>query len=90
MNELRWDKVSFSLTDLAVVGVSRFVSGLGLGLLLAESVSERNRKRLGWSLFWGSIAIGVPLGVQMLRGDKEAGAYIPAQQNNRAQAATNN
>jgi hypothetical protein len=85
MNELKWDKVSFSLTDLAVIGVLRFVSGLGLGLLLAESITARNRKRLGWSLFGGSIAIGVPIGIRMLRGDKEVGGYFRAQENNRAQ-----
>src|SRR5262245_25454699 len=85
MNEEKWDRVSFSLTDLAVIGVLRFVSGLGLGLLLAESITVRNRKRLGWALFGGSIAIGVPIGIRMLRGDKEAGDYFHAQQNNRAQ-----
>ncbi len=68
MNELKWDKVSFSLTDLALVGVLRFVSGFGLGLLLAESISKRSRKRLGWSLFMGSLAVGAPLGIRMLRG----------------------
>jgi hypothetical protein len=88
MNKLKWDKVSFSLTDLAVIGVLRFVSGLGLGLLLAESLSARDRKRLGWSLFGGSIAIGAPLGIRMLRRDKEAGDYFHEQQNNRAQHYT--
>jgi hypothetical protein len=88
MNELKCDKVSFSLTDLAVIGVLRFVSGLGLGLLLAESISSRDRKRIGWSLFGGSIAIGVPLGIRMLCGNKEAGDYFHEQQNNRAQSFT--
>lgn len=90
MNKLKCDKVSFSLTDLAVVGVLRFVSGLGLGLLLAESITARDRKRIGWSLFWGSIAIGAPLGIRMLRGDKEAGDHfhVHERQNNRAQAFT--
>jgi len=85
MNELKWDKISFSLTDLALVGVLRFVSGLGLGLLLAESISKRNRKRLGWSLFMGSIAVGAPLGIRMLRGNKEGTAYMPASHNDQAQ-----
>jgi hypothetical protein len=88
MNDLKLDKVSFSLTDIAVIGVLRFVSGLGLGLLLAESISERNRRLLGWSLFGGSIAVGVPLGIRMLRGDNEARGYIPAQRNNRERPAT--
>jgi hypothetical protein len=87
MNELKWDKVSFSLTDLALVGVLRFVSGFGLGLLLAESISKRNRKRLGWSLFMGSIAVGAPLGIRMLRGDKGGSAYMPARRNDHAQSA---
>jgi hypothetical protein len=88
MNKLKCDKVSFSLTDLAVIGVLRFASGFGLGLLLAESITARDRKRIGWSLFGGSIAIGVPLGIRMLRGDKEARDYFHAQQNNRAQPFT--
>jgi hypothetical protein len=89
MNNLKWDKVSFSLTDLAVISALRFVSGLGLGLLLAESLTARDRRRLGWSLFGGSIAIGVPLGIRMLRGDKEAESYFHEQENNRAQPFTN-
>ncbi|HEY8459545.1 MAG TPA: hypothetical protein VIM99_04145 [Blastocatellia bacterium] len=70
MNALKGDKISFSLTDLAVIGGLRFVSGLGLGLLLAESLTARDRRRLGWTLFWGSIAVGMPLGIRMLRGDR--------------------
>jgi hypothetical protein len=89
MNKPKWDDASFSLTDLAVIGMLRFVSGLGLGLLLAESLTARDRRRLGWSLFGGSIAIGVPLGVRMLRGDKEAESYFHEQQNHSAQPFTN-
>jgi hypothetical protein len=90
MNNIKCDKVSFSLTDLAVVGVLRFVSGLGLGLLLAESIPARDRKRIGWSLLGGSIAIGAPLGIRMLRGDKEAGDHFHdhARQNDGARAFT--
>jgi hypothetical protein len=89
MNKLKWGDASFSLTDLAVISMLRFVSGLGLGLLLAESLTARDRKRLGWSLFGGSIAVGVPLGIRMLRGDKEAESYFHEQQNHRAQPFTN-
>ncbi|HEX5083156.1 MAG TPA: hypothetical protein VFY40_14010 [Blastocatellia bacterium] len=89
MNKLNWGDASFSLTDLAVISMLRFVSGLGLGLLLAESLPARDRRRLGWSLFGGSIAVGVPLGIRMLRGDKEAESYFHEQQNNRAQPFTN-
>lgn len=88
MHELKWNEVSFSLTDLAIVGLLRFVSGFGLGLLLAESISEPSRKRLGWSLFFGSIAVGAPLGIKMLRGNKEAGDYSSAQSNNYAQSVS--
>jgi hypothetical protein len=83
MNRLKWDNANFSLTDLAVISMLRFVSGLGLGLLLAESLTARDRRRIGWSLFGGSIAIGVPLGIRMLRGDKEAESYFHEQQNHR-------
>ena len=89
MNNLKCDKVNFSLTDLAVVGVLRFLSGLGLGLLMAESMTARDRKRIGWSLFGGSIAIGIPFGIRMLRGDKEeAEDHFHAQRSNRAQTFT--
>jgi hypothetical protein len=90
MNNIRCNEVSFSLTDLAVIGVLRFVSGLGLGFLLAESINARDRKRIGWSLFGGSIAIGAPLGIRMLRKYKETEDHfhVHAQQNNRAQAFT--
>ncbi|MGE0127019.1 MAG: hypothetical protein AB7U82_02850 [Blastocatellales bacterium] len=85
MNELKWNEISFSLTDVAVVGALRFASGFGLGLLLTDSISERLRNRLGWSIFLGSIAVGIPLGIRMLRGDREAEDYIPARHNGHEQ-----
>jgi hypothetical protein len=88
MNNIKCDEVSFSLTDIAVIGALRFVSGLGLGLLLAESINARDRKRIGWSLFGGSIAIGAPLGIRMLRRYKEEGDHFHTRQNNRTEAFT--
>jgi hypothetical protein len=89
MSGVKWNEISFSLTDLAVVGLLRFVSGFGLGLLLAESIGARNQKRVGWYLFLGSMAVGVPLGIRMLHREEEAGGYIPAEHNGHDQPINN-
>lgn len=89
MNNRKWNEINFSLTDLAIASGLRFVSGFGLGLLLAGSINERIRKRLGWSLFLGSIGVGVPLGIQMLRRDRETGAFISTEPDGHEQPAAN-
>ncbi|MCG3160996.1 MAG: hypothetical protein JMDDDDMK_02109 [Acidobacteria bacterium] len=80
---MKWNEANFSMTDIAVVGLLRFVSGFGLGLLLAESIGKQNQKRVGWSLLLGSVAVGAPLSIKMLR--KRERDFIPAQHNGHEQ-----
>lgn len=63
-------KIDITLTEMIEIGLLRSIAGFGLGLLLAERFNEKKRKTVGWSLFLGSVAVGVPVGIRFLRKNK--------------------
>lgn len=64
------NKIDITLTEMIEIGLLRSIAGFGLGLLLAEKFNERNRKTVGWTLFLGSIALGIPVGIRFFRKNK--------------------
>lgn len=70
MENSEQNKIDVTLTELAEIGLLRSAAGFGLGLLLAEQFSDKNRRRIGWSLFFGSIFVGVPLSIKFLKKNK--------------------
>lgn len=67
MNNVHSNELTLSMRELALMGLLRSTAGFGLGLLLADSFSSENRKRVGWAVLLGSIGAGVPLGVGLMR-----------------------
>jgi hypothetical protein len=59
--------LSFSLKELMAVAALRSVAGIGLGLLFADSINPKKRKRVGWTLLLGSVAVGLPIGLDILK-----------------------
>ncbi len=55
-----------SLPQLGLVGGTRAVLGLGLGLLLAGRMTEDQRRAVGWSLFLVGALSTIPLAVEVL------------------------
>ncbi len=55
-----------SLPELGLVGGTRAVLGLGLGLLLAGRMTEDQRRAVGWSLFLVGALSTIPLAVDVL------------------------
>ncbi len=55
-----------SLPELGLVGGTRAVLGLGLGLLLAGRMTEDQRRAVGWSLFLVGALSTIPLAVEVL------------------------
>lgn len=64
-------KLDINFGELVEIGILRSVAGFGLGLLAAEKFGKENRRRLGWLLFFGSVAAGLPTGIKFLKKNKE-------------------
>jgi hypothetical protein len=54
-------KTKLTLPQLAMIAGTRVVLGGGIGLLLADRLSRRQRKAAGWGLFLVGAASTIPL-----------------------------
>jgi hypothetical protein len=64
-------ETKITLPELGLVGGTRAVLGLGLGLLLAGRMSDEQRRAVGWSLFLVGAISTIPLAIDVL-GKREA------------------
>jgi hypothetical protein len=61
-----------SLPELALIAGTRAMGGAGLGLLLADRLSDSRRKAVGWTLLLVGAATTVPLAMQVLGASRSA------------------
>jgi hypothetical protein len=59
-----------TLSELALIAVTRGAIGFGAGLLLAGKFKREWRKRLGWSLFLTGVASTIPIAMHVF-GEKK-------------------
>jgi hypothetical protein len=59
-------ETQITLPELGLVGGTRLVLGLGLGLLLASRLTEDQRKAVGWSLALVGGLTTIPLAMEVL------------------------
>jgi hypothetical protein len=71
MKENSMYETKITLPELGLVGGTRAVLGLGLGLLLAGRLSDDQRRAVGWSLFLVGALSTIPLAIDVL-GKREA------------------
>jgi hypothetical protein len=64
------DEVNIKWAELVEVGLLRSLAGIGIGLLAADLFGGKKRRAVGWSLFLGSVAVGVPVGIKVLKKNK--------------------
>jgi hypothetical protein len=64
MHELRERKVT--LPELALIAGTRVALGAGIGLLLADKLSDEQRRAVGLSLLLVGAVTTIPLAVQVL------------------------
>jgi uncharacterized membrane protein YfcA len=57
-----------TLPELALIGGTRAALGAGLGLLLADRLSEEQRRAIGWTLLLVGAITTVPLALEVLAG----------------------
>jgi hypothetical protein len=71
MKESNMHQTKITLPELGLVGGTRAVLGLGLGLLVAGRMSDERRRAIGWSLFLVGALSTIPLAIDVL-GKREA------------------
>ncbi len=59
-------KSSLSLPEIALIGGTRGMLGAGLGLLLADRLSDEQRRAVGWTLLLVGVVTTVPLLLNVL------------------------
>ena len=59
-------ETEITLPELALLAGTRVAIGAGLGLLLADRLSEDRRRAAGWTLLLFGLATTVPLAIDVL------------------------
>jgi hypothetical protein len=54
-----------TLPEVALIGATRAMGGAGAALLLADRLSEDQRKTVGWTLFLMGVVSTVPLAIDV-------------------------
>ena len=66
-------KTQISLPELGLIASTRAALGAGIGLLLADRLSEEQRRAVGWTLLAFGAMTTVPLAFQVLGHREEDG-----------------
>ena len=79
---MRHRSLSLSFPELGLIAGTRGLLGFGLGLLLADHFTSRQRRRVGWPAFLLGALSTIPILVHLLRkasAGPEAPRRTPAQ-----------
>jgi len=63
------ERRSLSLPELALISGTRAALGAGIGLLLADTMSDERRKSVGWSLLSVGVLTTIPIVIQLALSD---------------------
>ena len=66
-------RMSITFPEIALIAGTRALLGAGLGLLLADRLSDDRRKAIGWTLLLVGAATTVPLALEVLGKSRSAG-----------------
>ncbi|MFA5515684.1 MAG: hypothetical protein WDA20_05295 [Desulfuromonadales bacterium] len=59
-------KITTTLPLISLIAVTRGMLGAGVGLLLADHLSPRQRQTAGWALFLAGAASTIPLAAKVI------------------------
>ena len=64
----RWNMKTLELTlpEMALIAGTRGMLGAGVGLLVADRISDDKRKAIGWTLFAIGAISTIPLAIEVL------------------------
>lgn len=63
-----------SIPELGLVAGTRAMLGAGLGLLLADRLTDEQRRAIGWTLLLVGVLSTIPLGFEVLGGHRLSGS----------------
>jgi hypothetical protein len=72
-----------SMRTLEMIAGTRVMVGLGLGFLLADRLSDEQRRICGWALFATGALATVPLLAEVLGSDADADTHATRQASHR-------
>jgi hypothetical protein len=68
-----------TLPELALSASTRGMLGFGLGLLLADRLSDQQRRAVGWTLVAVGAVTTIPLAMLVLHQEEEFPVTIPVE-----------
>ena len=68
-----------TLPELALIASTRGMLGFGLGLLLADKLSEDQRRAVGWTLVAVGAVTTIPLAMLVLHQKEDFPVTIPVE-----------
>jgi hypothetical protein len=74
----RRKKLTVTLPELIFIAATRGAIGVGIGLMLANRLTERQRKAIGLPLFIGGVLSTIPIALHVF-SKKEKGDDFPEQ-----------
>ena len=67
------NRVPLSIPEVAIIGGTRAARGAGVGLLLADRLSDEQRRAVGWTLFGIGLITTIPIAVQLFSSRSNGG-----------------
>jgi hypothetical protein len=64
-------RTALSIPEIAMIAGTRAALGAGVGLLLADRLSNEQRRAVGWTLVAVGAITTIPIAVQLLRSQHE-------------------
>ena len=65
-------RTPLSIPEIGIIGGTRAALGAGLGLLLADRLSDDQRRAVGWTLLAVGAITTVPIVVQLVNAQRNA------------------
>jgi uncharacterized membrane protein YfcA len=81
-------RISLAIPEIALIAGTRAALGAGLGLLLADRLSNEQRRAVGWTLLAVGAISTLPIATQILRADPDESGDLRAQRQARQAHAT--
>ncbi|HWB09240.1 MAG TPA: hypothetical protein VG826_08450 [Pirellulales bacterium] len=69
-------EVRVTLPELGLIAGTRGALGAGIGLLLADRLSDEQRKAVGWTLLAVGAISTIPLALEVLNGGRSRDSQI--------------
>jgi H+/gluconate symporter-like permease len=63
-------KSALTIPEIGLIAGTRLICGAGIALLLADKMTEKNRKKFGWTMFLVGAISTIPLAIDVFSNRK--------------------